>query len=253
MSETAALNALAERFAHPSVRVLVRELSHLARDLERGALAWPRRPPALAQDRPVLPGLESIETALHQPPSGESRAVDHNDWASFARAVLSAFSTSPAANQYPAGAPHPVSVIALRLIWGAERFSELPTVVLKPPPISFLEHLARLPAPEPQAPSVQLDHAISTWLQERLPPDTQRQALLPIADVRGFVRLVAACRVVGQMRSKLILEDVAAGYLAWARVLRANLEQLSAISSGWWSSTGRQPGRRPKQGDDSLL
>ena len=56
MVNTAPLEALVERFAHPSVRVMTRELSHLARDMERGTLAWPRMSPALAQSGATLPG-----------------------------------------------------------------------------------------------------------------------------------------------------------------------------------------------------
>ncbi|HEY7347750.1 MAG TPA: hypothetical protein VH599_05480 [Ktedonobacterales bacterium] len=244
-SETSSLDALAERFAHPSVRVMARELAQMARDLERGTLAWPRTPPVTAWFSAALPGLESIEAALNQR-RDRSLAVDQSDWACFARTVQAgAGAADDAVQQPPLRAPHPVSVIALRLVWGSERFRELPTVILKPPPAPFLEQLARLPAPERAAAPEQLVQAVSAWLQERQPLADQEHALLTVGDVRGFVRVVASCRVVGQLRKEVTLEDVAAGYLAWARLLRANLDQLSDISSGWWSSTGRQPGIRP--------
>lgn len=242
MSDKApSLDALAARFAHPSVRVMARELAQLARSLERGTLIWPRAPLSVP-NRAALPGLERIEAALNRP-ADALRAVTPEDWHCFARAVLALPGIPPQQGQQAASAaPHPASVIALRLVWGAERFSELPTVILKPPPASFLEHLARLPAPERDTAPAQLDHAVSAWLQSRQPPADQEPSPLSVADIRGFVRVVAACRVVGQMRQELSLEDIAAGEIAWARLQRANPEQLSSISSGWWTSAGE--GRR---------
>lgn len=242
MPNTAApLETLAERFAHPAVRVLARELNHLNRDLERGTLAWPRIPSA--PHDPALPGLERIEAALTRPASAAS-AIAPGDWARFARVIVGIVSAAPDAPQPPAdGGPHPASVIALRLIWGAERFSELPTVMLKPPPAAFLEHVARVPAPEDQSPPAQFAQATARWLQERRAASDQTASALPVDDVRGFARLVAACRVAGQMRQEIALEDAAASYLAWVRLLRANPQQLSDIASGWWSSNERPAGR----------
>ncbi len=238
------LEQLAERFAHPSVRVMARELSQRARDLERGALVWPPMPQLPTQRGAALPGLESIEGALGQRRWFRHLAVDQSDWRRFALVVQAILLAPGDASQQPAdGAPNPASVIALRLVWGAERFAELPTVVLKPPAADFLEQLAHLPAPKRGAPPEELDQAVASWLQESLPA-LEQQTLLPVDDLHGFVRVVAACRVVGQLRHELALEDVAAGYLAWARLLRANPQQLIDISSGWWSSTDRQPGRR---------
>ena len=235
------LEALPERFAHPAVRVMVREVTHLVREIKRGTQPWPHVPPA-AQASIHVPGLESIEAALTQQPIGNDTLITQRQWASFARVILeiTASAASDAAAPQPAtSAPHPAAVIALRLIWGAERFAELPTVMLRPPPAAFLEQLTYLPAPEPRTPPAQLDEAVFLWLQER-PPLTNAAS-----DIQGFARVVAACRVVGQLRQELDLEDVAAGYLAWARLLRANPGQLSDISSGWWSSAERQPGKRP--------
>ena len=231
------LDMLLERFAHPSVRVMARELTQLARSLERGTLIWPRVPLS-ALNSAALPGLERIEAALNRR-ADALRAVTQEDWRCFTRTVLALPGVSSQEGYQAASAgPPPASVIALRLVWGAERFSELPTVILKPPPASFLEHLARLPAPEREAAPEQLDLGVSAWLQTRQPPADQDHSPLPVAAIRGFVRVVAACRVVGQMRQELTLEDVAAGYLAWARLQRANPGQLSNISSGWWTSTG---------------
>jgi hypothetical protein len=243
---TSPLDALAERFAHPSVRVLARELTQLAREMERGTLAWPSLSQLPAQKRTTLPGLESIEAALGQQRWYKRLAVDQSDWQRFGRSIQAMLNAPDGAGQNSAPqTPHQASLIALRLVWGAERFAELPTVILKPPPAAFLEHLAHLPAPKRSTPPEELDRAVSLWLQERQPPASQTTSPLPTDDVRSFARVVAVCRVVGQLRGDLTLEDVAAGYLAWARLLRANPEQLSDISSGWWSSTGRQPGRRP--------
>lgn len=235
--EASPLDELVERFGHPAVRVMARELAQLAHNLERGTQVWPRMPLPVPNGA-ALPGLERIEAALTRR-SDTLRAVTQEDWRCFARAVLALPGASPQEDQQAASAgPHPASVIALRLVWGAERFSELPTVILKPPPTSFLEQLARLPAPERETAPEQLDHAASAWLQTRQPPADQERFPLPVADIRGFVRVVAACRVVGQMRQELTLEDIAAGEIAWARVQRANPGQLSNISSGWWTSTG---------------
>ncbi len=232
-----------ERFAHPAVRVMARELSHLARDVERGTLAWPETPPASMGTSTSLPGLEPIEAALSQQDTGATSAVNRSNWAAFARAVAGILRASSSIDPSPAAsAPHPASIIALRLIWGAERFAELPTVILQPPPAPFLERLARVPAPERDTPPEQLDQTVFTWLQENQPRAETTAARLPASDVHGFARVVAACRAVGQLRQELTLEDGAVGYLAWARLLRADLEQLSNISSGWWSSA-RQPGR----------
>jgi len=242
--EASTLDVLAEQFAHPSVRVMARELTQLARSLERGTLVWPRAPLSVP-NRASLPGLERIEAALKRP-SDTLLAVTQEDWRRFARTVLALPGASPQADQQAdLAGPHPAAVMALRLVWGAERFSELPTVILKPPPASFLEHLARLPAPERETAPEQLDHVVSAWLQAREPPADQERFPLPVADIRSFVRVVAACRVVGQMRQELSLEDVAAGYLAWARLQRANPGQLSNISSGWWTSTEGPSGRQP--------
>jgi|GEM_PF-3145223 len=242
------LEQLAERFAHPSVRVMTRELSQRARELERGALAWPLLPQPPAQHGAVLPGLESLEAALGKRRWFRRLAVDQSDWRSFARVIQDILSASSnASQQSAAGAPHPASVIALRLVWGAERFAELPTVMLKPPAADFLAQLAHLPAPKRGTPPEELDQAVASWLQERSLAIGQQSAFLPGEDVRGFARVVAACRVVGHLRKALALEDVAAGYLAWARLLRANPQQLTDISSGWWSSTDRQSGRQPRR------
>jgi hypothetical protein len=233
---TTPLEQLAERFAHPAVRVLVRELSHLARDLERGIIAWPHLLPAPSET--TLPGLEQVAAALTRQSAQAASAVAPEDWSGFARTIVGTVNTSPHAPQPPAdGGPHPASVIALRMIWGAERFSELPTVVLKPPPAAFLEHVADMPAPASQTPPAQLAQAVSSWLQGRRAGTDLTPASLSVEDVRGFARVVAACRAAGQMRQEITLEDSAAGYLAWVRLLRADPQQLSDISSGWWSST----------------
>jgi hypothetical protein len=236
MSDAAfSLDTLAERFAQPAVRVMVRELSHLARDVERGRLAWPQIPPAFGANRPLLPGLESIEAALSQPATSVARAVNQDDWAGFARVVLGIARASACIDLSAAtNGPHPASVIALRLIWGAERFAELPTVMLRPPPASFLEQLTLVPTPARQTPPEQLDQTVFTWLQESL--SRAKREALPATNVRSFARVVAASRVVGQLRKELALDDGAIGYLAWARLMRADPQHLSNISSGWWSS-----------------
>ncbi len=239
MPETPApLETLVERFAHPAVRVMARELSHLARDWERGTPGWPGI--ASAPNTAVLPGLEGIERALAGASAPGASAVTRDDWARFARTVLACVG----ADQPPAAAPRAPSVIALRLIWGGERMSELPTVILKPPPAAFLEQLARLPAPARQTPPAQLDQAVTVWLEDRLISANQPSSPLPVADARGFARFVAACRAVGHMRREITVEDVAASYLAWIRLLRADPQQLSDISSGWWSSTEHPSNRR---------
>ena len=233
---------LDKRFDHPAVRVLVRELTHLARAWERGMLAWPGCALPLADTNPSLPGLERIEARLPQRLTARTSAVDQGDWVCFARTVLATVGISnDVDHRADAGTPHPISVMALRLIWGAERFAELPTVMLKPPPAPFLDQLAHLPTPEGPAPPEQFDHFISEWLQERQPAPDDVSSPLAVGDVRGFTRFVAGCRAVGQMRQELALEDVAAGYLAWVRLLRANPQQLSDISTGWWSSKADIP------------
>jgi hypothetical protein len=239
------LTTLSRRFDHPSVRVMARELAQLARDLEQGlpALSSPFQFPA--QQGATLPGLETIETALNQPRQQRSSAVEQNDWQGFAQTIWAALARSPdASQQLLPNTPHPAAVIALRLIWGGERFAELPTAVLKPPPAGFLDKLSRLPALAEHSDPALLALAVAAWIAQ-IPSDSS-QSELAAANTRGFMRVVAACRVVGQMRAALELEDVAAGYLAWAHLLRADLQRLTAISSGWWSPTARQPDRHTR-------
>ncbi len=235
-----ALDTLAQRFAHPAVRVMTRELTQLAHDLEQGARAWPVISQPSAQPDTALPGLEAIEAALSRRQWYRRLAVDQQAWQGFARTIWALLNLSPVAKQAPAvNEPHPAAVIALRAMWGAERFAELPTVVLKPPPAEFLQKLAHLPAPARQAPPRQLDRVVAAWL-EQIQPDTQQgRPLLPVTDVRHFVHIVAACRAVGQLRAGLELEDIAAGYLSWARLLPTDLQRLTALSSGWWSPRDR--------------
>lgn len=235
------LAALPERFAHPSVRVLTRELTHLLYEMEQGKRRWP----ALSAQNEELPGLETIQAGLGKHYVWRRQAVDQRDWRGFARTIwasleppLLAAGGQPAPNE-----PHPAAIIALRLIWGAERFAELPTVALKPPPASFLEKLANLRAPSAMPPTepAALERALATWFFQELSHFCpQSRPGLPVEELRGFARLVAACRVVGQLREALELEDVAASYLAWARLLRADLKRLTDISSGWWSPNERQ-------------
>lgn len=223
---SATLQALAEQYNHPAVRVLARELTHLAQELERSALAWPVSQPALAPGQPAIPHLEQIEEALRE----------RREWQQFAeviRAVLAARPEKLPASQ--SNEPHPAALIALRLLWGAERFAELPTALLRPPPASFLTSLAAL-APDQEDQASQLDLAVADWLQSIRP---ERAAALPAETVQGFARMVAAFRAVGKLRREVIFEDVAAGYLAWARLLHAHLPQLVNIASGWWSSPER--------------
>lgn len=241
------LAALPERFAHPSVRVLARELTHLLREMEQGERRWP----ALSVQNEGLPSLETMQAALGEHYLWRRQAIDQQDWRGFARTIwasleppLLAAGGQPAPNE-----PHPATIIALRLIWGAERFAELPTVALKPPPASFLEKLASLRAPSamPPAEPVALERALATWLLQELSHFYPHgRPGLPVEELRGFARIVAACRVVGQLREALELEDVAASYLAWARLLQADLQRLTNISSGWWSPNDRQLGRHPR-------
>ena len=239
------LAALPERFAHPSVRVLTRELAHLLDEMEQGQRRWPAR----AVQNEGLPGLETMQAALGEHYLWRRLAVDQQDWRGFASTIwavleplLLAAEGQPAPNE-----PHPAAIIALRLIWGAERFAELPTVALKPPPALFLGKLARLPAPAQNDESEALEGEVATWLLQELSHFYPRgRPGLPVEELRGFARIVAACRVVGQLREALELEDVAASYLAWTRLLRADLQRLTAISSGWWSPNDRQLGRHPR-------
>ncbi len=234
------LTALSERFAHPSVRVMARELAQLAHDLKQGARTWPSLLQLRAQQGGALPGLEAIEAALSQQRQHGPAATDYSDWQGFAQTIWAAFAFS-SSEPPPPDVPHPAAVIALRLIWGAERFAELPTVVLKPPPARFLDNLCRLPAPARHADAAALDQAVAAWVAQMQPDSSQgKPSPEAAANVRGFVHIVAACRAVGQMRPALELEDMAASYLAWARLLRADLQRLTAVSSGWWSPTDRQ-------------
>ena len=239
------LAALPERFAHPSVRVLTRELTHLLDEMEQSKRRWP----ALAVQNEGLPGLETMQTALGKHYLWRRQAIDQQDWRGFARTIWASLEPPllAAGGQPTPNEPHPATIIALRLIWGAERFAELPTVALKPPPASFLEKLAKLPAPAHRSEPAALERAAATWLsQELLHFSPKGRPGLPVEALRGFGRIVAACRVVGQLREALELEDVAAGYLAWARLLRADLQRLTNISSGWWSPNERQLGRQPR-------
>lgn len=246
MSDAASeLAALPERFAHPSVRVLARELAHLLREMEQGERRWP----ALTVQNEGLPGLEVMQAALGEHSLWRRLAVEQQDWHGFSRTIWAALESLPYTERLSEpNEPHPATIIALRLIWGAERFAELPTVALKPPPTPFLEKLARLASlarhSEPEA----LERALATWLLQELAhfyPGGQPS--LSVEEVRSFARIVAACRVVGQLREALELEDIAASYLAWARLLRADLQRLTNISSGWWSPDDRQLGRHPRQ------
>jgi hypothetical protein len=242
------LAALPERFAHTSVRVLARELTHLLHEMEQGERHWP----ALSVQSEGLPGLETMRAALGKHYVWRRQAIDQQDWCGFARTIWASLEPPlMAAGGQPAPSePHPATIIALRLIWGAERFAELPTVALKPPPATFLEKLASLRAPSaiPPAEPVALERALVTWLLQELSHfySGQGKRGLPVEELRGFARIVAACRVVGQLREALELEDVAAGYLAWARLLQADLQRLTDISSGWWSPHERQLGRHPR-------
>lgn len=238
------LAALPERFAHPSVRVLARELAHLLREMEQGERHWPARS---AWDD-ALRGLETMQAALDEHRLWRRQAVDQHDWRGFTRTIWAALEPLPRAEEQPApNEPHPATIIALRLIWGAERFAELPTVTLKPPPASFLEKLASLPAPARHAEPAVLERTVATWLLQELSHFyPQGRPGLPVAEVRGLVRMVSACRVVGQFREAPELEDIAAGYLAWARLLRADPQRLTDISSGWWSPSDRHLGRHPR-------
>jgi hypothetical protein len=236
---SSALAALPERFAHPSVRVLTRELAHLLREMEQGERRWP----ALAAQDEGLPDLETMQAALGGRSLWRRLAVEQQDWRGFTRTIWATLEALPLAKRQPEpNTPHPATVIALRLVWGGERFAELPTVALKPPPASFLEKLASLPAPARHSEPEALEHTVATWLLQELShfyPGGRPG--LPVEEVRGFARVVAACRVVGQLRGVPELEDVAASYLAWARLLRADLQRLTNISSGWWSPHDRQP------------
>ena len=238
------LAALPERFAHPAVRVLTRELTYLLHEMEEGERRWPA---LVAQDE-GLPGLETIQAALSGHSLWRRLAVEQQDWRGFTRTIWAALETLPLAKrQAEPNAPHPATVIALRLVWGAERFAELPTVALKPPPASFLEKLANLPAPARRSEPATLERAVATWLLQELSHFyPEGRPGLPVEEVRGFARVVAACRVVGQLREAPELEDVAASYLAWARLLRADLQRLTNISSGWWSPHDQQLGRQPR-------
>lgn len=249
---SSALAALPERFAHPSVRVLTRELAHLLREMEQGERRWP----ALAAQDEGLPGLETMQAALGAHSLWRRLAVEQQDWRGFTRTIWATLEALPLAKrQAEPNAPHPATVIALRLVWGAERFAELPTVALKPPPASFLEKLARLPVSLPLVAGAAarrsepgaLERAVATWLLQELSHFyPEGRPGLPVEEVRGFARVVAGCRVVGQLRKVSELEDVAASYLAWARLLRADLQRLTNISSGWWSPNDRQLGRQPR-------
>lgn len=238
------LTTLSERFAHPSVRVMIRELTPLARALDQGTQVWPSLLQSPAQQGTALPGLEAMEAALSRQRQ-HGPAVNESDWRGFAQTIRAAFALSHTEPPTP-DTPHPAAVIALRLIWGAERFAELPTVVLKPPPVGFLDNLCRLPTPAQHTDPAELDQAVAAWVAQLLSVPEQGKPTAAAANVRGFAHVVAACRVVGQMRAALELEDVAAGYLAWARLLHANLQRLTAVSSGWWSPTDRQLGRHPR-------
>ncbi len=222
------LQALAAQYNHPAVRVLARELTHLAQELERSALAWPASPPALAPGQPAIPHLEQVEEALRE----------RREWQQFAeviRAVLAAVPETLPAPQ--SNEPHPAALIALRLLWGAERFAELPTALLRPPPTSLLTNVATL-ATDQESQASQLDRAVAAWLRGIQP---ESQEALPAETVQGFARMVAAFRAVGKLRRAVLFEDIAAGYLAWARLLHAHLPQLVHIASGWWSSPGQRP------------
>jgi hypothetical protein len=173
-------------------------------------------------------------------------AADQHDWRGFARIIWASLDSLARMERQPAtNEPPPATIIALRLIWGAERFAELPTVALKPPPASFLQKLTNLPAPARRSAPEAFERALAVWLAQQ-PPLSQGGLRLPVAEVRGFARIVAACRVVGQLRGAPELEDAAAGYLAWARLLRVDLQRLTDISSGWWSPNDRQLGRHPR-------
>lgn len=226
-SNSATLQALAERYNHPSVRVMARELTHLAQEFEQGTLAWPVSSPTLAPGQPASPHLELVEQTL----------MGHG-WRQFVEVIWALLASQPAALLAPRGnEPHPASLIALRLLWGAERFAELPTALLRPPPADFLSSLASL-AFDQESQASQLDHAVAAWLQGIRP---ESEEALPAATVQGFAEMVAAFRAVGKLRKEVVFEDIAAGYLAWARLLHANLPQLVNIASGWWSSQERQP------------
>jgi hypothetical protein len=231
-NNSATLQALAEHYNHPSVRVLARELMHLAQAFERGTLAWPASPPALAPGQPAIPHLEQIEQALQQPGRDYSTA-----WRQFAEVVRATLEAMPEPLPAPAASePHPAAIIALRLLWGAEHFAGLPTAALRPPPAPFLTSLASLAADQ-EGQASQLALAVAAWLRAIRPAS---EALLPVETVEGFARMVAAFRAVGKLRGEVELEDIAAGYLAWARLLHTHLPQLVHIASGWWSSQERR-------------
>ncbi len=237
-SSSPMLQALAERYNHPSVRVMARELTHLAQAFERGASVWPANLPALAPGQPAIPHLEQVEAALQQQSWRQPGYNHYTTWRQFAEVIRAVLAAQLAALPTPKGnEPHPAAVIALRLLWGAERFAELPTAVLRPPPAPFLASLASL-AFDQESQASQLDLEVARWLQGIQP---ESKEAVPAKTVQGFAEMVAAFRAVGKLRKEVVIEDIAAGYLAWARLLHANLPQLVNIASGWWSSQGRQP------------
>jgi hypothetical protein len=234
------LQTLTERYNYPAVRVMARELTHLAQEVEHGTLAWPASPPALAPGQPAIPHLEQVEEALREQRGHQPGRDYHTAWRKFAKVIRAGLVALPEPLPAPGSSePHPAALIALRLLWGAEHFAELPTALLRPPPAPFLASLAALAPQENEA--TQLDLAVAAWLQSIRP---ESEKALPAETVQGFARMVAAFRAVGKLRKAVTLEDVAAGYLAWARLLHANLPQLVHIASGWWSSPERPSGRR---------
>jgi hypothetical protein len=234
-SNSKQLGALAERYNHPSVRVMARDLTHLAQELEQGTLAWPASPLDLPPGEPAIPHLEQIEEALKEQRWRQPGYDYYANWRWFAEGIRAILAALPEPLPAPTdNEPHPAAVIALRLLWGAERFAELPTALLKPPPAPFLASLASLAVPESQASQLALE--VGAWIQRIRP---SREGLLPAETVQGFAEMVAAFRAVGKLRKEVVFEDIAAGYLAWARLLHANLPQLVNIASGWWSSQGR--------------
>jgi hypothetical protein len=228
-----ALNTLAARYSHPAVRVMIRDLTQLAQELEQGTRVWPAKPPTLPPGWLSITNLEDIEYVFTQP-RWRGHMDDHfAAWRQFAEVIRAVTQGLPPSLSRPGRRePHPAAIIALRLIWGAERFAELPTAVLKPPPQPFIGSLAHLSLPAPQSEANQLDLAVVAWLQGICPAQAEA---LRVESIQGFAQMVACFRAIGKLQGEVSLEDMAASYLAWARLLHADLLQLVNVASGWWS------------------
>src|SRR5262249_3838743 len=113
-NNSAMLQALAEQYNHPSVRVMARELTHLAQELERGTLAWPASPPALAPGQPAIPHLEQIEETLKEQRWLQAGYNHYANWQRFATSIRAALAEQPTPlSTSTSSEPHPAAVIAL--------------------------------------------------------------------------------------------------------------------------------------------